>query len=1017
MKNKPFISLLTSLVLVLCIAPTFAVQYYVPFKIEGAPTIQMYRSRERNILTTNSPNAYNGWFLLSRAYGEWGEWTEWSLTEATSTDTQQVEVRDRESGETEYRICTRSCSYTYGKWGEWSDWVDAPVESSESRQVEARTLYISDVPITAVNVLENNQVSMLAGTGTQMVVPLEKRVVFWRSSRPDVATVDMLGFVSAQSCGETDIIARNEQGITEGIIKVQVIDDANIVPSNAGIISNEAFFGTAFEAIDLRNTKLNAIGSRAFSDCENLKLVLLDNMSGTIEDDAFHGSENISISTTNEDSAFRFAENKGIVHYLCDQPKEYVPVKAIRLNTSEMTMMIGESDTLHASILPANATSRDISWLSSNDAVEVDNFGFITAIHPGTAEVVAITMDGTVEASCNVTVQGVQATAIVLNNTNLEMKEKETTQLIARVEPESVTDPSIIWSSRNPNIASIVDGVVTANAPGTTLIDAQSNDGNKVFTSCQVTVRESVIQDDSVFSNMNADSITESDATISASVNVLSNPDLLGFYLGTDVNDLQIAAVEDTKGLGSSLVTNVNYNMKNWGRTLNANTTYYYRFYMVNDNDTIVSDIQSFKTSGAISSNTIDMSFGSRSGEICFTEWFDDYKSVKYFISDVTETQVKLEIQIGLSTDTELQSVGIFWMHNGETDHEIREMIEGLPMPWWYDDDINAYRCILYCSLYPEENEYEYYFYFTYLNNSDEIEEYGTANHTFLKSEYLEPDDPINNTSSIVRVVAVGNVDYKNFDFKQALKYQFSFSKLADLFTGGTDIEGNLVTMGCNAQRIVSAYSRASFVGSDNAKLCIDPGSVSNLHNTFLSCLKDADDNDISIIYVGGHGFVDEQNDYFTILNGFERFYNRNYNSVADLIPGIKVFIVDSCNSGALSDYFRDKQRKDVCVLTANWGNKAINARPGNEATYLVYYYLKGIGYNSLIMPADTDGDNKISFSEISSYVKTNVTNDTHDLDFGEMANSIHLQVPQYYSPEGIDPIIYQRDSWSIISQ
>lgn len=72
-----------------------------------------------------------------------------------------------------------------------------------------------------------------------------------------------------------------------------------------------------------------------------------------------------------------------------------VPVKGISLDRQKLDLIIGESQRLNASILPANASNKKISWVSDKpDVATVDTMGIITAVKAGTANIIVITANG-----------------------------------------------------------------------------------------------------------------------------------------------------------------------------------------------------------------------------------------------------------------------------------------------------------------------------------------------------------------------------------------------------------------------------------------------------------------------------------------------------------------------------------------------------------------------------------------------------------------------------------------------
>lgn len=87
----------------------------------------------------------------------------------------------------------------------------------------------------------------------------------------------------------------------------------------------------------------------------------------------------------------------------------------------------------------------------------------------------------------NVTVKLI--TKITLNKTQLILEKGVSEKLTATIEPESVTNSQLIWTSSNNNVATVDNqGNVTAVSDGTATITVTTLEGNKT-QSCQVTVK------------------------------------------------------------------------------------------------------------------------------------------------------------------------------------------------------------------------------------------------------------------------------------------------------------------------------------------------------------------------------------------------------------------------------------------------------------------------------------------------------------------------------------------------
>lgn len=71
-----------------------------------------------------------------------------------------------------------------------------------------------------------------------------------------------------------------------------------------------------------------------------------------------------------------------------------IKVEAVSLNKVNTTLNIGESEKLVATILPSNASNKNVTWKSGNPLVATVNNGTITAVGIGTTTIAVTTQDG-----------------------------------------------------------------------------------------------------------------------------------------------------------------------------------------------------------------------------------------------------------------------------------------------------------------------------------------------------------------------------------------------------------------------------------------------------------------------------------------------------------------------------------------------------------------------------------------------------------------------------------------------
>jgi formylglycine-generating enzyme required for sulfatase activity len=82
-----------------------------------------------------------------------------------------------------------------------------------------------------------------------------------------------------------------------------------------------------------------------------------------------------------------------------------VPASGVSLNKSTLNLIVGETETLTATVSPADADNKNVTWSSGNSAVvTVSSSGAVTPVKSGTATITATTADGEKTAQCEVTV-------------------------------------------------------------------------------------------------------------------------------------------------------------------------------------------------------------------------------------------------------------------------------------------------------------------------------------------------------------------------------------------------------------------------------------------------------------------------------------------------------------------------------------------------------------------------------------------------------------------------------------
>lgn len=164
---------------------------------------------------------------------------------------------------------------------------------------------------------------------------------------------------------------------------------------------------------------------------------------------------------------------------------------SITLSHKTGTMYTTKSGVITATVLPANAHDKTVTWSSSNTRVAtVDRNGKVTAVGSGTAVITATTKVGGLKAQCTVTViPKVQVGEIVLNKASGAMYKGATYQFSYTVYPANATFKQVTWSSSNTKVVTVdKNGKIKGVGAGTATVICRSVDNPRVTGVCAVTV-------------------------------------------------------------------------------------------------------------------------------------------------------------------------------------------------------------------------------------------------------------------------------------------------------------------------------------------------------------------------------------------------------------------------------------------------------------------------------------------------------------------------------------------------
>ena len=164
-------------------------------------------------------------------------------------------------------------------------------------------------------------------------------------------------------------------------------------------------------------------------------------------------------------------------------------------NKSNLSVNVGDTINLTATVTPSNATNKKLIWESLDTTkATVSEDGVVTGVSETTGVTIRVkTVDGGFMDTCTVKVTNLKydyIDSVTLNKNVLNMWQGDATYLIPTLTPGNVTDNSVTWTSSNKNVATVsANGKVTAVGSGSATITCTTKLSGKTAT-CTVNVNE-----------------------------------------------------------------------------------------------------------------------------------------------------------------------------------------------------------------------------------------------------------------------------------------------------------------------------------------------------------------------------------------------------------------------------------------------------------------------------------------------------------------------------------------------
>ena len=303
------------------------------------------------------------------------------------------------------------------------------------------------------------------------------QTVTWTSSDEAVATV-VNGVVTPIGEGTCTVTATsNADNSVKAVCNVSVVASTVAVESVSLPATQDVYFGktATLTATVTPDDATNKAVSWKSSDAETVSV----DANGVVTGNKI-GSATITVTT--ED---------GGKTATCVVTVSHKHIESIDISQSTLALTLASAATqLTATYSPDDATDTELTWtVDKPEIATVSSTGVVTPVAEGTA--IVTVANGSVSATCTVTVSAVEITAVTLDLSTLTFTMGDATQtLTATVEPENATVKTVTWSSDNPSVATVTNGVVTPVGVGTCTITATAGAKSDV---CNVTVNPKAV--------------------------------------------------------------------------------------------------------------------------------------------------------------------------------------------------------------------------------------------------------------------------------------------------------------------------------------------------------------------------------------------------------------------------------------------------------------------------------------------------------------------------------------------
>lgn len=421
------------------------------------------------------------------------------------------------------------------------------------------TVLVTDVKV------DRTSISLEEGKTSEIKVDVlpsnaTNKSVDWKSSNEKVAVVSSKGVVEAIGVGNAVVTVTTQDGNKSASVNVTVTKKVKDLDS---VCKNVLEKGSSKKSYNL--TFLQAINVKYFNDSLVKDLI------------TWSSSDPSIVKVDRKGNVLAIGTGKAYVNVSCNNKvydrieinaikRDSVKASKITLSPSSLTINVGVTKSVSATVTPKNAGVKNLKWDSSDNTIaKVNSKGQITGVKAGKATISVSTADGSATASMNVVVKSSGSTTkpstsvgvktINVYPTSMYLSVGSTGYIDAVVLPENASNNKILYSSSNTKVATVNKyGTVKAVGAGTAVIKVSSDADSKLYKKVTVRVKGSStgsnksISCTTIFKDSNNKKITNTNSINTSKISIEVE------CIGRNTNISNVLFKTDTSAMDSSSV-------------------------------------------------------------------------------------------------------------------------------------------------------------------------------------------------------------------------------------------------------------------------------------------------------------------------------------------------------------------------------------------------------------------------------------------------------------------------------